>query len=374
MNKKEITSLRKNFNEESGFFVINNVLSAFVDAKKNVVSKDVKLFGVIPEDDKELILETLKKGISGTLGKNLMEYSFPKAMYEETGSQSILYKVYKGKLSESEYNERLLDRITENINYNQAFTVFVAHCTYTLFTKDKNDEKTDNTTDYDFLLTVICPVTYCDDSLMVDKDSNKICKRPKSDRLVAKGPTDAILFPVLTDGEPDINQVLCYTSKPKEPNRSVVENVLGCSFRMTAEGEKIAFAQILTEAIGEDLDYTIITQLNEKIEDSISKQPNTAGPATINNDKLCAILEKVGVNDEKIEEVANLYEDIVGDNELTATNLIESKTIINTADVTITVRKTGTDKVRVATVGGRKCLVVDIDENSIDVNGISTTV
>lgn len=373
MNKKELTSLRKNFNEENGLFVINNVLSAFVDAKKNIVSKDIKLFGVIPEDDKELILETLKKGISGTLGKNLMEYSFPKDMYEETGSQVVFYNAYKAKLSDSECNERLLNRITENINYNQAFTVFIAHCTYTMFIKDKNDEKTDNTTDYDFLLTVICPVTYCDDSLMIDGDSNRICKRPKTDRLVAKGPTDAILFPVLTDGESDVNQVLCYTAKPKEPNRSIVENILGCSFRMTAEGEKMAFAQILTDAVGEELDYTVITQLNEKIEDSICNQQNSAEPATINGDKLCSMLEKVGVSDEKIEEAANLYEKIVGDNELTATNIIETKTVVNTDCVTITIKKAGTDKVRVATVGGRKCIVVDIDDN-ININGIPTTI
>lgn len=374
MNKKELTSLRKNFNEDNSFFVVNNVLSAFVDAKKNVVSKDVKLFGVIPEDDKELILNILKKGISGTLGKNLMEYSFPNDMYEDTGSQNILYKAYKAKLSDSECNEKLLNRITENINYNQAFAVFIAHCTYTLFIKDKNYEKTENTTDYDFVLTTICPVTYCDDSLMIDGDSNKICKRPKSDRLVSKVPTDAILFPVLTDGEPDVNHVLCYTSKPKEPNRSIVENILGCSFRMTAEGEKMAFTQILTDAVGEDLDYTIITQLNEKIEDSICNQSNSAEPATVNGDKLCSMLEKVGVSDEKIEEVANLYEKIVGENELTATNLIETKTVVNTDDVTITIKKTGTDKVRVATVGGRKCIVVDIDDENINVNGIPTTV
>lgn len=374
MNKKELTSLKKNFNEECGYCAFNNILTAFVDAKKNIVCKETSAFGILPPDNQELLINTFKKGMSGTLGKNLIEYSFPNAAYAEGKAQSILYKAYKAKLTCDEYNNALLEHIKEKLNYMQAFTIFVMHCTYTLFKKNKNDEKTENTEDYNFIITAICPVSYCEDALIVDSKSNKICKRPKNDKIVNKAPTDAFIFPILTDNEPDANGVICYSAKPKEPNRSVVENVLECTFKMTAEGEKDAFTQVLTEGLGNSLDYSLITRINDKIESEIDKNDYNAPPVMLDNEKVCDILARLGVDDDEIDAVRETFSDIIGDNEISATNVVETKTIINTSDVTVTVKKSGTDKVRVATVGGKKCVIVDIDEANIEVNGILTTV
>ena len=36
MNKKELNELRKNFSESSDLFTLNHVVTAFVDAEKNI--------------------------------------------------------------------------------------------------------------------------------------------------------------------------------------------------------------------------------------------------------------------------------------------------------------------------------------------------
>ena len=36
MNKKEINEIKKNFNDDCGFFTVNHVVTAFVDAEKNI--------------------------------------------------------------------------------------------------------------------------------------------------------------------------------------------------------------------------------------------------------------------------------------------------------------------------------------------------
>ena len=55
-----------------------------------------------------------------------------------------------------------------------------------------------------------------------------------------------------------------------------------------------------------------------------------------------------------------------------ACNLMESKTVIRTEDITIQIGKEATDKVRTQVIDGRRYLLIDLDDPSIDINGIKT--
>ena len=91
MNKKEVAEIKRSFAEGCGFFTLNRVLYAYADAEKNIKYSDVRSWATIPEDEGAVVMETLKKVFSGTLGKNLNEYGFPNESYEEGGAQNILY-------------------------------------------------------------------------------------------------------------------------------------------------------------------------------------------------------------------------------------------------------------------------------------------
>lgn len=374
MNKKEINDLKKNFSDKCGFFTFNQVLRAFVDSDKNIVCKKHSLLGVMPSEEQELIVETLRKGLSGTLGKNLIEYSFPDSEYLEGGAQNTLYKSLKSKLMNEEENEKFLQNITTNIDYTSTFVIFAAHCTYTLFRRDKNDEQSEENSDFNFILTVICPVELGEDILIFDETDNNICLIPKKNRNISRIPSDGFLFPVLTGGDPDINAVLCYTSKPKEPNKSIVEKVLGCETSFTAVGERAVFCKVISDIIGDDLDYTVITQVNEKLTEEIKEHRFDEKPVAIDDIKLKDILTDVGVSEEKLEKVQKVFNNTTGGKTLTASNLITSKTVIALPDITVNISKDATDKVRTSLIGGRRCIVIDIDDPNVVINGLSTTI
>ncbi len=374
MNKKELNDLKKNFDDKCGFFTYNRILRAFVDSDKNVIFKNHSLLGVLPSEEQELIEVTLRKGLSGTLGKNLTEYNFPDSQYEEGGAQHILYNVLKTKFENDEHTDAFLNNITDNIEYTSTFAVIAAHCTYTLFRRDKNDDLTEDSNDYNFILTVLCPVEIGEDVLVFDDDSNNICLIPKKSRVISRTPTDAFLFPVLTCGDPDINAVLCYTSKPKEPNKSLVKDVLGCETTFTAVAEKEVFGKVLHDVIGKDLDYTLITTINDKIAEEVKEHRFDSKPTTIDDIKLRDILSDSGVDEQKLEKVHKAYTETVGPKPLTASNLVNTKTVVATPDITINIGKNATDKVRTSLIGGRKCLVIDLDDPNVIINGLPTTV
>ena len=116
MNKKEVAEIKKNFNDKSGFFSINRVVMAYIDAEREVHCKENKLFASLPDEETEVLYESLKKVLGGSLGKNLTEYAFPNESYEDGGAQNVFYTAVKSKLDNEEAVDAAIDRIRENMH------------------------------------------------------------------------------------------------------------------------------------------------------------------------------------------------------------------------------------------------------------------
>ena len=66
-----------------------------------------------------------------------MEYEFPKEVYEEGGSQSILYEALNTKLEEENAVTNLMEQIVHNMDYVSTYAILIGHCTYTVFRNQK---------------------------------------------------------------------------------------------------------------------------------------------------------------------------------------------------------------------------------------------
>lgn len=376
MNKKEVAEIKKNFTDSSGFFTLNHILTAYVDPQKNILCKDNRLYSLIPEDEGAVMLESLKKILGGRLGKNLTEYGFPNEEYAEDGAQSDLYAAVRGKLEDEASCDKLLARIVNNMEYEMAYTVIIGYCSYSVMTKDRNDESYDDAAEeYNFIAAAICPVNTGDDGLMFDRENSSIVKKANTDLIISRTPTDGFFFPVFSDRSPDVNRVMYYTKTPKKPNISVVEDVLGCNFVMTCQSEKETFQQVLTDVVGDELSYTVITQVNEALRDIVTNAKNETEMPLIDDNKLHGILFDAGVSSEKLDALPAVFKEKVGEADgLTAENLVENKMVLATPEITINISRDAAEKVRTSVIGGRRCLVIDLDDPSISINGLVTDV
>ena len=374
MNKKEINEIKKNFNKDSGLFTINRVVMAFVDGENNIRCTVNKGFHELEPDKAEVITETLKKSLSGTLGKNLNEYPFPNESYEEGGAQHILYDAIKTKFADEEITTAFLNRIASNYAPGTAYAIIAGICTYTVIRRAKDDTKTDDDFEHTFMVTACCPSQTGDDGLYYDSEQVNISKKLNNEMIISKAPQDGFFYPVFSDRQTDINYVMYYTKSPKKPNLSMVEDVLDCTFQYTADGEKERFHAVLTAVCGEELDYTVISTVNEIIEDVIAQNKNETEPPVVDAPRLKSILSEAGISEERIKAIDETYEQIVGEGQLRASNLVETKMTLAASAITVNVGKDATDKVRTSVIGGRKCLVIDLDDPNLTINGIDTTV
>ncbi len=375
MNKKEINEIKKNLDKDSGFFTINHVVTACVDAEKKIKCMTNQMNNLIAEDESELIVAYLKKILSGSIGKNLLEYHFPNDAYLEGGAQLFMNEVLRSKLTDEELVQKYIDRIIEKMEYLSTYTIFTAHCTYAVKNKNKNlddDIGGDSDTNYNFIITAICPVNLRIDGLIYDEQANSIAKKETADRIVDP-PTDGFLFPLFSDRQSDINGVLYYTKNAKKPNSSIVEELLGCEYSMSGVSEKATFHAIMNNVCGDELDLKVINTVNSKIQDIIDRNAHETEIPTVNSKDISNILWESGISQQKLEHLPKVYETALGEKELTCANLVDKKTVLTVPGVTVNISKDGMERVRTQTVGGRKCLVIELDEDKMSVNGLETT-
>ncbi|MBQ8687645.1 MAG: DUF4317 domain-containing protein [Ruminococcus sp.] len=374
MNKKELNELRKNFSEASDLFTLNHVVSAFVDAEKNIRCVKSNAFHNIPSEESECYMETLRRVLAGTLGKGLLEYEFPNEAYEETGAQNIIYNALMSKMTDDSAVSLMLDQIVKNMDYVSTYAILIGHCTYTVFNKTRNDEINPyDSLDYSFLVTAICPVEVRVDGLIYNEDDNAIVRKTAYDRIVSEVPSDGFLYPTFTGRGPDVNHVLYSVRKPKEVNVSIVENVLGCKFVCTAVQEKESFHTLMQDIVADELSYTVITDVNEKLKSIAEEYKNDADLPAVDDIQMRDILLDSGVSEEKAEKVQNLYREITREKPLSVCNLTENKTVLTAEGITIQIAKDATQKVRTQYINGRRYLLIDLDEPQIQVNGMQVT-
>lgn len=372
MNKKEITEIKKNFTDNSGFFTMERILTGFIDAEKNVLYHNVSSCLTMPVEDKDVYDTTLIKVLNTSVGKKVVEYEFPNEAYEEGQSQNILYKLLNTKLKDGEVCGQFLNHVAETIDYTGPFTIITAYCTYSVRKRNRNDDFDDDNNEemYNYILTAICPATTGTDGFIFSKDDNEILKKINTELIIDRVPTDGFLFPTFSNRSADIHHVLYYTKSSKTLNISIVENVLGCAFSMSADNEKASYQSILQNVVGDGLNYQFLNAVNDKIQDIIDENKNNTDPTTIEPTKLKEIFEECGLPAERTTFVDSAYKRACGTATLTASNIVEKKNIVQTPGIRIDIKSYASDKLRTSVVDGRRCLLIDIDDPTIEVNGL----
>ena len=377
MNKKELSEIKKQFKTDNPKFVINRIANAYISVNGGI--RDTKYFKIqnfalMPEIECDFYLQNCKKTLGGQLGKGLVEYAFPTEAYEKDGGQKKLYDLLKTRLEDEAEVESYITYLVQSLNYPTNFYITIAHCSYSIPTKDKNDEEQEDYDDgemYEFLLISINMSSLTDIGLYYNEKEEVVEKKLNTDMQIVKAPCDGILFPVFNDRTTDVNNVLYFTKTPKAPNEDIIMTVLGCEFNLSSEEEQLKFAKILTETLEDDLNYELINNIHENIRDVIKVGELETEMPTLNKNEIKKILERSGVAKEKLEDFDSIYEQELGELELKPVNMIDSNKLgIKIPDITVNVKASASDKVSTQIVNGKKCLVVEIDD-SLEVNGLA---
>lgn len=373
MIKQEINEIKRLFTPNS--CSITRICGCYVDSEKNKKTDFKEAFLSLPEEEIFKYFELLRKTLSGSIGKNLLNLEFPIDTELEGGTQEFLLKLRDSKLKDDALLEEFYDRVIGSYEYVGNYLILLIHDAYDVPGKALDGMTMDDASDtvFEYLLCCICPVALSKPGLSYDASLNEFHNRIRD--WVVNMPETGFLFPSFNDRATDIHSTLFFNKNPEEPHSEFVEGILGCSLPLSAGSQKETFQTIIEETLGEDCEYEVVKSIHENLAEMIEEHKEIPEPLTLDKKEVKTLLEKSGVEEEKLKDFDALYEAAAGDDTaLFVSNVASTRSFeVKTPDVVVKVNPDRADLVNTMVVDGRRCLVIEINDQ-VEVNGINVSV
>ena len=370
MNKQEINEIKRLFTPNS--CSITRICGCYVDGEKNKKTEFKEAFLSLPEEEIFKYFELLRKALSGSVGKNLLNLGFPTDSETDGGTQEFLFRLRESKLKDEALLEEFYDRIIASYEFVGNYLILLIHDAYDVPGKTTDGLTMEDASDtvFEYILCCICPVVLSKPGLSYDAEINEFHNRMRD--WVVNMPETGFLFPAFNDRASDIHSVLYYSKNPEELHSEFVEGILGCALSLSAGVQKEAFQTIIEETLGEDCEYAVVKSIHENLTEMIEEHKEIPEPLTLDKKEVKRLLEKSGVEEEKLTDFEKLYDAAAGeDTALFVDNVASIRTFeVKTPDVVVKVNPERADLVNTMMVDGRKCLVIEINDQ-VEVNGIN---
>ena len=370
MIKQEINELKRLYTPSN--CSITRICGCYVDGEKNKKTEFKEAFLSLPEEEIFKYFELLRKTLSGSLGKNLLNLDFPLASEQEGGTQAALLALRDSKLKDDALIEEFYDRVINTYEYVGNYLILLIHDAYDVPGKTTDGLTMDDASDtvFEYIMCCICPVNLSKPGLSYDNINNEFHNRIRD--WVVEMPETGFLFPSFNDRATDIHSTLFYTKNPEDAQSEFVENILGCTMPLSAGTQKEAFQALIEETLGDEVEYEVVKNIHENLTEMIEEHKEIPEPLTLDKHQVKSLFEKSGVKEEKLTDFDKLYDAAAGeDTSLFVNNVANVRTFeVKTPDVVVKVNPERADLVNTLQIDGKRCLVIEINDH-VEVNGIT---
>lgn len=370
MIKQEINELKRLYTPSN--CSITRICGCYVDGEKNKKTEFKEAFLSLPEEEIFKYFELLRKTLSGSLGKNLLNLDFPLASEQEGGTQAALLALRDSKLKDDALIEEFYDRVINTYEYVGNYLILLIHDAYDVPGKTTDGLTMDDASDtvFEYIMCCICPVNLSKPGLSYDNINNEFHNRIRD--WVVEMPETGFLFPSFNDRATDIHSTLFYSKNPEEAHSEFVENILGCTMPLSAGTQKEAFQALIEETLGDEVEYEVVKNIHENLTEMIEEHKEIPEPLTLDKNQVKSLFEKSGIKEEKLTDFDKLYDAAAGeDTSLFVNNVANVRTFeVKTPDVVVKVNPERADLVNTLQIDGKRCLVIEINDH-VEVNGIT---
>lgn len=369
MIKKEISELKRLFTPAN--CSISRICGCYVDGEKNKKTELKEAFLALPEEDMFKYFEILRKALSGTLGKNLLNLDFPLASEMEGGTQEFLLRLRNSRLQDDELLDAFYDRIIETYEYTGNYLILLVHDAYDIPGRTSDGIEMEDASDevYSYILCCICPVELSKPALSYNELENTFQNRIRD--WVVGMPDLGFLFPAFNDRSTDLHSTLYYSKNANELHDEFIDQMLGCPLPLAAGFQKESFQAIIEETLGDDCSYETVKTIHENLSEMLEEHKDAPEPLVLDKYQVKTLLENSGVQEEQLQDFDKHFDETAGEKaSIFASNIVNPRAFeVKTADVIIKVNPDRTDLVETREIDGRQCLVIAID-GGVEVNGI----
>ena len=375
MNEKEIGEIRRHIRRDRSNMTA--LYGCFVSESKEIISKFRLSTGMMPENEGDKYFALLKRSLSGTLGKNLIDIAFSNQQVMNSPEHKLLMDLRETQLK----NEALLDtffgKVMESVTMDSAYLILIGCDTYDVPFKSKDDvAQADGSNEmYRFLLCGVCPVKMTKPALEYKADNQEFHDSAIAQLLSA--PVLGFLFPAFDNRSTNLYNALLYSKDSGDDHEAFVTELFNTKPVMPAKVQKQSFEGLLANTLDDECSFDVVQAVHNEIGQMIQlhKESKVAEPLMISKEEIKGVLASSGVSEDKMSKFNVDYDEAFGfEADLHPKYIIDQKRFeITTPSVTIKVKPECSDLIETRIIDGVKYIMICADEN-VEVNGVTINI
>ena len=372
MNEKEIGEIRRHVRRDRSNMTA--IFGCYVNENKEIISEFRKSTGMLSENEGDKYFALLKRALSGTVGRNLIDITFQTSQVAGSEEHGLLMDLRKCKLADDELREKFYKKIIENLTFEGNYLILMGCDSYDVPFKSKDGEdRLDSSEEtYTYLLCTVCPVKQTKPALFYVPEEKTFHDGGITN--VVAAPEMGFLFPAFDNRATNIYNALYYTRSPKDNHEDFVTAVFNAGVPKPAAEQKKSFEALLTHSLEEESSMDVVQTVHDEIRQRIEmhKEAKVADPLLITKEDVKSVLTGCGVSDAKVAKFSVDFDEAFGhDAEIHPKNVVDHKHFeIHTPDVSIKVAPERSDLIETRVIGGVKYIMICADED-VEVNGVS---
>ena len=377
MNQNELKEIRRRFRPDQDN--ISRIYGCYVNAAKEIVTRIDMSLGLMEQEETEMYYKILKKALSGTLGRNLIDIEFSTAQVESSDEHRLLQALRTSHLSDESMRELMYERIIETLDFgDESYVILMASDSYDVPYRGGDGEVFDEGSSevFDYFICCVCPVKDAKAALRYESEERAF--RGASTGHVLGAPEIGFMFPSFDDRCANIYNLLYYSHNVSEIHDEFIKGIFNTeSIPLSAVAQKEAFGDSLSFSLGDKCSLEVVQAVHEDIREKLALHKESKEPELpeIYIEDVDDILRKSGVPDEKINFFnEECQKQLGGSDTFNPGNLIETKKFeMVTPEVKITVDPEYAYRIKTGIIDGEKYILIPAD-GDVAVNGIQVNI
>lgn len=335
MNQKELSELRRRFRPEKS--AISHIYGCYVNGSREIISYLDEPMGMMPQEEAEKYLGLLKKALSGTLGRNLVDIVFSTQQVMDSDEHRFLMGLRDSQLKDGALRQSFYDKVIASLDMDGSnYLILLAHDAYDVPYKGRDGELQDDASDtvFSYIICCVCPVK--DGKLELGFFSGENEFHSCAANQIVAPPELGFLFPAFDDRAANIYNALLYSKKADQLHQEFINAVFRTEPPLSAAEQREAFEGALTGALEDACSIEVVQAVHERLRDQIVQHKETKDPEplALTAGDIGNILRDCSVPEERVSAFLERCGERLGANVvLNPVNLIESgKFEVETAD------------------------------------------
>lgn len=372
MTEREVAELRRRFKADK--CNITRVKGCYVNASREIVCTFDQPIIMLGQEEGEMLLTNLRKTLSGTLGKNLLDIEFDTAQVAYGEEHKLLMTLRNSRLEDEEALNAFYQKTIQTVDLEENYLILLAHDSYDVPYRSKDGEKhEDMSTDvFNYILCSICPVKLTKAALSFLAHENRFDHMNPD--WVVSAPELGFLFPAFDNRATNIYNALLYTKDTANNHTPFVDALFRTPLPPPAAVQKETFQGMLATTLAEECSFDVVQTVHEQICEAIElhKSEKDPEPLKVSKGEVRRMLADAGVSGEKMQAFEERYDEEFGAaTDISAKNLVDSKKFeVRTPDVVIQVSPERSDLIETRIIDGTRYILICADEG-VEVNGVS---